>query len=371
MEHCLFYLPYRLTEANRARMVRPRKMIQAFRDIGYDVFAITGYAAERKAKIAEAKRMIRAGTSFEFMYSEANTEPTLLTQPHHYPTHPFLDYGFFSYVRRNGIPIGLFYPDVYWKFDFYGTELPKWKRFAAIECYKLDILAYEKYLNRFYVPSLPALDYLGSEKLRRVAETLPPGGEELPAVRRGPRDFAVRPLTLFYVGGLGAQYQITELLKAVRDVDGCRLILCCREDEWDREKETLSALLCDRVSVVHKSGGELEDCYREADIGSLLFYPGQYTKMAQPVKAYEYLAHGLPSFATEHTVFGDFIAQNGIGWAMPYRADAIAARLREILRNPALLDEKFSVCEEVRKEHTWKRRAEQVARGLSACARGK
>ena len=39
MKHCIFYLPYELDpSAARARMVRPRKMIQAFRSIGYDVF---------------------------------------------------------------------------------------------------------------------------------------------------------------------------------------------------------------------------------------------------------------------------------------------------------------------------------------------
>ena len=95
MKRCLFYLPYQLKEANRARMVRPRKMIQAFRDIGYEVFPVTGYAAERKEKIAEVKRMIRAGERFDFMYAEASTMPMLLTQPHHFPTHPFLDFGFF------------------------------------------------------------------------------------------------------------------------------------------------------------------------------------------------------------------------------------------------------------------------------------
>ena len=74
MKRCIFYLPYELDRsAARARMVRPRKMIRAFQDIGYDVFEITGYAAERKRKIAEAKRLIRSGVPFDFTYSEAST----------------------------------------------------------------------------------------------------------------------------------------------------------------------------------------------------------------------------------------------------------------------------------------------------------
>ena len=36
----------------------------------------------------------------------------------------------------------------------------------------------------------------------------------------GIRDFSERPLTVFYVGGLGGNYQIAELLKAVKETEG-------------------------------------------------------------------------------------------------------------------------------------------------------
>lgn len=258
----------------------------------------------------------------------------------------------------------MFYPDIYWKFDFYGTALPTWKRVSAIQCYKLDIAAYGKYLNRFYLPSLKVLDYLKSDKLRRIAEMLPPGGDEFPNIQRESCDFIHKPLTILYIGGLGNGYEMEELLQAVQNTDNCRIILCCREDDWEKEKGTFLTLSHDKIVVVHKSGEALNDCYQEADICTAMFPATEYRAMAQPVKVYEYLSHGLPSFATEHTAIGDFVEQNGIGWTIPYQAEAIAARLREILQNPALLDEKFAVCEEVRKLHTWKRRAEQVANGL-------
>ena len=48
MKKCIFYLPYELDPlAARARMVRPRKMMQAFRDVGYAVGEIAGDVAER------------------------------------------------------------------------------------------------------------------------------------------------------------------------------------------------------------------------------------------------------------------------------------------------------------------------------------
>ena len=367
MKRCIFYLPYELDRsAARARMVRPRKMIRAFQDIGYDVFEITGYAAERKRKIAEAKRLIRSGVPFDFTYSEASTMPTLLTEPHHFPTHPFLDFGFFRYLKRHGIPIGLFYPDIYWKFDNYGKELPVWKRLSALKNYELDIREYEKLLDRFYTPNKKACDYLGSERLTSIAEELPPGADDLTVSPRSyeARDFDREPLTVFYVGGLGNQYQLGDLIAAVAQTPRTKLILCCREAEWEKEKASFEPYLNERIEVVHKSGEELEPYYATADLGSLLFSKGVYIGLARPVKAYEYLAHELPVLATEGTASGDYVKEAGIGWTIEYSAKAIAEQLQSCIEQPALLAEKRQRCKEVKPQHTWKARAGQVAQGL-------
>ena len=91
MKQCIFYLPYELSEhGTGARMLRPMQMIQAFEEIGYNVFVIQGYSRERKARISELKRKIMQGDVYDFMYTEAHTMPTLLTERHHFPTHPFL-----------------------------------------------------------------------------------------------------------------------------------------------------------------------------------------------------------------------------------------------------------------------------------------
>ena len=61
--------------------------------------------------------------STNFLYSESSTMPTSLTEPHHMPTHPFLDFSFFYFCKRNGIKIGLFYRDIYWKFEIYKEKV--------------------------------------------------------------------------------------------------------------------------------------------------------------------------------------------------------------------------------------------------------
>lgn len=374
MKKCIFYLPYELDPlAARARMVRPRKMMQAFRDVGYDVFEITGYVAERKERIAALKAEIGAGQRFDFMYAEASTMPTLLTEPHHFPTHPLLDFGFFRYVKKQGIPIGLFYSDIFWKFEDYGKDLSFWKKTAALTCYRYDVKQYERLLDKFYLPTEKLLDYLGSDRLCAVAEALPPGASDIPAAPRAEAGQADDPaaLTILYVGGVGGYYQIGELLKAVNAVDRCRMILCCREQDWEKTKNELQPLLSDRIEVVHKSGEELEDCYQRADLCSLMFRHNPYIDMSQPVKAYEYLAHGIPMLATEGMAIADFVKRYDIGWTLDDSAEAIAQQLQACIEHPELLEEKRERCRQARPLHTWKARAEQVALGLKPLGKAK
>ena len=363
---CIVYIPYYLEETGgRARMLRPRKMAEAFRETGYEVTLISGVSGERRKMIRETKARIRRGEKFDFLYMESNTEPTLLTDPHHLPTHPFLDYGFLKFVRKHGIPVGMFYCDMFWKFPFYGTELPAWKKKSALACYRYDLREYEKWLNIFYCPNAEVFPkVLGSEKLGRMARTLLPGAEDLSVPEAEERNFAQRPLTVIYVGGITGHYRIGELLKAVGMTPGVRLILCCRKDEWEREKEGLAPVLCDRVEVEHRSGKELEELYARADAASLMFEVNEYMGITVPFKTFEYLAHELPILAPKGTVFGKFTEDNGIGWNMGNSAEAISGVLKEILEKPERLREIRRRCREVKRENLWTERAKQVAREL-------
>ncbi len=366
MKQCIVYIPYRLEENNgRARMIRPRKMAKAFADIGYEVTLISGVSSERRGMIREVKKRISGGEKFDFLYMESNTEPTLLTDPRHLPTHPFLDYGFLKFAKRHGIPVGMFYCDMFWKFPWYGKDLPGWKKQCALACYRYDIREYEKILDIFYCPNAEVFPKtIGSEILAKKAKVLLPGAEDLEVPAAGERDFSGKPLTLFYVGGITEHYRIEELLKAISLTEGTRLVLCCRKAEWESEKPTFEPYLCDRVEVVHRSGEELEELYARSDAGTLMFKNGAYMDMTVPFKTFEYLAHELPILATKGTVFGQFTEDNGIGWNIENDAEVISGVLKEILAKPEVLAEKRRVCAEVKKKNLWTSRATQVAEEL-------
>ncbi|MEO4788116.1 hypothetical protein ABHZ30_04940 [Bacteroides uniformis] len=126
IQRMIFHIPMRINrERASASSIRPVKMIEAFERLGYEVILIEGNASQRKKRIKEIKHNIRKGVTYDFLYSESSTMPTLLTEKHHCPTHPFLDFSFFSFCRKHGIKIGLFYRDIYWKFELYGSSIKK------------------------------------------------------------------------------------------------------------------------------------------------------------------------------------------------------------------------------------------------------
>jgi glycosyltransferase involved in cell wall biosynthesis len=196
---------------------------------------------------------------------------------------------------------------------------------------------------------------------------LPPAADNIEIKQKEylDRDFAQDPLTIFYVGGLGNQYQITELVKAVGNTEKSRLVLCCRDAEWKKEKQTISPFLNDRIEIIHKSSDELEPFYQQADLCSLLFKNDLYIEFAKPFKAYEYLAHELPALATDGTAIGEFVKENDIGWAIPYESDEVEKILKSIIDNSSLLMEKKVNCTKTKGQNLWINRACRVAEDLS------
>ena len=93
----IFHVPRRVEKGKASGFhVRVSNMLQAFIDNGYTVDFISGNAKERKQSIKQIRRNIKEGVLYDFLYAENATIPTLLTELHHLPTHPFLDFTFFG-----------------------------------------------------------------------------------------------------------------------------------------------------------------------------------------------------------------------------------------------------------------------------------
>ena len=104
MKRMIFHIPNKLDEKMQSgSQIRPVKMMQAFKNLGYQVDVVMGYCSDRKMKIDKIKKNIKAGVKYDFLYSESSTMPTALTEKHHMPLCLFLDFGFFEFCKSHRI----------------------------------------------------------------------------------------------------------------------------------------------------------------------------------------------------------------------------------------------------------------------------
>ncbi|MGA4506762.1 glycosyltransferase [Propionibacteriaceae bacterium G1746] len=355
----IYHVPYALQFSNpTGGGVRPVKMLRAFEE-QYDVAVVAGDAAQRREAIGQVMHDIRAGRRFEFCYSESSTMPTALTESHHLPTHPLLDFSFFHQLRGHHVPVGLFYRDIHWRFPMYkaGTTLPK--RLGAKLFYNVDLAAYGRTLDHLFLPSTEMAAYVPLPRQVPVS-ALPPGHEGgAPDPEPTPA-----PVRLFYVGGTKQNYRMHEFMAGVHAVPPVQFTLCTRPDEWANSRADYAEWLDDSITVVHENGPGTAKYFAAANIGVVATEPQEYWNFAAPLKVYEYLGHGLPMIASEGSLAGRFVAENGVGWTVPYRREAFAELLRELVAHPQLVSRARDKVLAVRDDHSWAARVREVARVL-------
>lgn len=359
----IFHVPYPLQGAGASGSgIRPGRMLAAFRELGYQVTVVAGTSTERKRAIAEVKQALKRGEHFDFCYSESSTMPTALTEPHHLPLHPTMDLGFLAMLRRRGVKVGLFYRDVYWRFPGYAQSTKAPQRWVAKAFYTADLVAYRAAVDVLYLPSLPMADHVTPGHPRPVA--LPPGHDDPPLTPVDPF-----PPRLFYVGGLGEYYNLTTLVAALKRCHDegldVHLTLCTPEKLWQAERADYEPLLSPAVTVVHESGEQLRQRYRETNVASLALEPNLYRTFAAPVKQYEAIGMGKPLLATAGTLTAELVESTGAGWVVPDDVDAIVDLLRRLHDHPDEITEASKRAAALRDQHGWRARAEQVARELT------
>ena len=350
------------TEADSGSGIRPLQMLEAFKSLGYNVDLIAGFGRERRRCIRYIKDNISNGVVYEFLYSESSTMPTLLTEQHHLPLYPFVDFSFFNFCQKQSIPIGLFYRDIYWLFHEYSNDINKYKAAIAIKFYYYDLNQYRKYLSRLYLPSIEMAQYLPMID-PNICAALPPGyvmDNDISKVARA----NINKLKLLYIGGIGNHYQMHQLFDALKHMPDVELLLCTREAEWHAVQHEYLNPLPKNINIIHKSGDELRTLFDWADIAVLFVKPHEYRSFAAPLKLYEYLGNLKPIIASQDTGAGQFVDSNRIGWVVPYQAKALKRLLQFLLSNPKEIEEKKIRCREISPNHSWQARAQYVVNDM-------
>lgn len=339
-------------------------MLQAFHHLGYEVFEITGYAKDRKKAFSRLKKRMKFGWRPDFVYSEAATIPSSFTEPKHFPLVLRLERDIFRFLHERGIPSGVFYRDVYWAFEDYEKSVGKPVARAMRELYARELKTLNKYVDVLFLPSLEMGKYVpGTDGMRRLA--LPPGcdGRGAPEDPQSSNDAVMH---LLYVGAVGGEhYDISELLRAVGEVDDVELTICTRKDQWESVSQTYAGLLSDSVHVVHASGHELAPLYKDADVACLMMRPQEYRSFAVPMKLYEYLGNGVPILASEGTLAASVVSQSNSGWVVGFNSEDLVGVLTYLKSHPEEVAAKARDAREVGVQNTWRDRATLVADTLA------
>ncbi|QPK81703.1 glycosyltransferase [Schaalia sp. ZJ405] len=361
MKTMVFHVPFPLNRAsNAASGMRPYKMRDAFEEIGYRVIDITGNGKERKSQARALRRFIDGGGKVDFAYSESATIPTLLTEKNHLPTHPTVDFGLFRYLKKHSVPIGLFYRDIFWRFDDYRRAV-KWPLSSAmIALYRYDLRQYTKLVSKLYLPSLKMGAYVPIVPKDMLAE-LPPGAQ----IRQSGTDSQNASLNLFYVGGFSGHYHMEEAVRGVSALTGVDWTICTHRDQWLTNEERYRPLLGTNIRIAEATGEELDPYYAQADIGMLAVAPDEYWTFAVPYKLFEYMGRGIPILASKGTQAAAIVEAENIGWTVDYRAEEISRVLSRLRDHPEELAEMTRRVKARAVEHTWESRARRVAADLT------
>lgn len=353
----IFHVPFPLNrEAATGSGIRPVQLLRAFEELGFRVWEISGQAKERAAGLKRVRDAARAGTVFAFAYSESSTLPNAFAGPSRRP-HPLLEARFFRFCRRNHIPLGVFYRDIYWRDSGLGTGRQLLVNLLFRLAYRFDLLVYRLLVDRIFVPSAAMAAKIPWVR-RQQCVPLPPAAD--------PVDSPVPdgPPRLFYVGGLGEYYKLGECVAAVGERPRTAMVLCTRQDLWQRNRADYEPLPTN-VEVVHASGTGLQQYFDRSGLGVLFLEPIPYREFAAPLKLYEYLAQGKPIIAVDGSLAAQFVVENGIGWSLPYRREALVELLDRLTADPVEYRRVRERVLSVRADHTWTARAGQAAAELA------
>lgn len=349
----IFHLPIQPLAKNNASMIRPFKMLEAFKNLGYEVDEVIGSEENRKIKINEIKLAVKSGVNYDFVYSESTTSPIIFNEPSHIPNNIFLEWSFFRFCSKNQIPVTLFYRDIYWKFPK-KLNLTWWKKLLLIWGHKFEMYYFRKYISLLYLPSIEMGRYI-TEIPQEIIKALPPGTEP---IRLASNEYSTDKLNLIYVGGVGTHYNIDALISAVSELTFVHLVVCTRKEEWVlyKNKKDLNS----NIEVIHKSGEDLIEYYMSADLASILVSGDDYRSFAVPFKLFEYAGMNIPIIASESTLAGRMVKENNIGFSIENNVESIKLALAKLYKDRKLIQEMKKSVETFAKQNTWIDRANQV-----------
>lgn len=344
--------------ANSGSSVRPQQMLHAFQKIGCSMKVLDGWHNKRKERRAHVKEVMR--------WLDTHCVRYCYVEP---PSGPFFvreDLMLLKKLHKMGVPIGLFYRDIYWRFKSQFTKINPLK-FFLIQCLqRRDLAVFKKTVSLFYFPTMQMASIADFHVPFAV---LPPGAElseaDSPDFLEIERIRNADVLTLFFVGGLSPSYGFDILLDSVKTINQqqlrLRLTVACREQEWLDFQQRYTVETWDWLTVHHVSFGDgLEELYQQVDFSVLPLRKNTYTDFAISVKLFEYVAYRKPILCTNLDAMSQIVEENDLGWVCKDTAEEMTRVLESIIADRRSIIEKKENIKRFLPDNTWEARARKV-----------
>lgn len=364
MKNILIYFPFTLAEKPQSgSQLRPIEMLKAFETFcKYNHLELLIVSGDSKERAIQWELLLESGklSKTQFCYAENQTIPIWLTDKGHKPSRPFVDIAIFKELKKKNIPIGLFYRDVYWKFDEL-YSLKGIKKIIMQTIYKAEEKFYSKYLHTVFLPS-EAMGKFVNITVNKVP--LPPGGREINIQSVGNRT----PKVGIYVGGINNEdYGLSKLVKSYEILNEYKnqseLKIVCRNDEYENLPRELKELLKKPyIEILHISGEELSQYYSKVDYAFIPRKKSTYNDFSVPVKLVEYLSAKLPIVATNCDAQESIINSGPYGVITEDHSESISHGILNMHDNYEVY--KDNIKNHFIKNHSWEARAIQAAQAL-------
>lgn len=367
MSKIIFYHPVQLVDnPKKGSEIRPKMMLQAFKNIGYEVETVLGNSSQRKKDIKRVKKRIKNGEQFDFMYAESANITIFLADHHHLPVRPIQDLLFFKFLNKNNIPIGLFYRDIYWRVDSIKNELKNklnyFKYYTKRIFHYLEWYCFIGLIDHLFLPTISISKYLPTHSSKLKISALYPGTHIINnKINITSKDNHM--INAFYVGGVKPPYyDLKPLLRVVSQIENIKLLICCRKEEWLKVSSYYDNMDLSKIEIIHVNIDEITRYYNWADVFLDIRNTEGYLKTAMPIKIIEAIGHNLPLIVLDGSEVANFVKKNNAGWVLDDESQVI--EFLKPIRNTKIFRDKSIELKNINSKHTWDARAKKVIEEL-------
>lgn len=331
---------YPLEQRDRAPVVRTVAMAEALARHA-SVTALSGTRADRAPWIRAFLAAGRLG-QVDGVYLEAGTS-----------TMTPADHTLLVAIRRRGLPLGIYIRDAYQRFpELYPPANPK--EWAMARAYALTTWRYRRLATVLFFPT----DGLADLFPHPQRQLLPPAG----TVAAPPAGVVRHPHRVVYVGANGPYDGVDTAALAMTVVSrrhsDAELVLITRPSEVPRDMPPV-------CRVVTAAGEALHPWLWSSSLALVPRRDTAYTRLALPIKLFDYLSHGLPVIATGPSETSKLVVSAGVGIPVPPDPGRLAEAILSLWARPERLAAMGAAALNlVAQQHNWDARAQQVLGAL-------